>query len=113
MKDVLKKAVSFGVVTGFVVWGTCVQASIAEKKLYQEAFPDATVKCVDCHTAAMPKKEDGEHENNAYGKAVLEAAKADATAEAKPTVDTYKKVGTIEDFQKKAEVAPEAAPVTE
>jgi len=48
----------------------------------------------------MPKKDDGAHENNDYGKAVVAAAKT-ANLDV-PTADTYKTVGTIEDFAKKA-----------
>jgi hypothetical protein len=70
---------------------------------------------------ALPKKDDGQHENNDYGKAVIaeaqkedaaatvkeeakeaanEAAKESAEKEFKITADTYKKVGKIEDFKK-------------
>ena len=71
-----------------------------QMKIYKEAFPDAKVKCVSCHADAMPKKDDGQHEMNDYGKAVVDKAAQDG---AEVTADTYKAVGTIEDFQKTGE----------
>ncbi len=68
-------------------------ADLGQMKIYKEAYPDSKPKCVDCHTAALPKK-DGDHELNDYGKKVK--ALAD-----KPTAEEYKKAGTIEDSQKK------------
>ena len=70
-------------------------ANMTQVKAYKEAYPDTKPKCIDCHVDKMPKKEDGAHEPNAYGKAVVKAAGTE-----KPTADTYKKVGTIEDFAK-------------
>ncbi|MEI7998148.1 MAG: hypothetical protein WCH62_01400 [Candidatus Omnitrophota bacterium] len=83
------------VVVSVLMWSVPALASMAQIKVYKEAFTDAKPKCVGCHVDAMPKK-DGDHELNAYGKAVADAAGKDA----KPTVDTYKKVGSIEDFAK-------------
>lgn len=68
-------------------------ADIAQIKVYKEAYPDSKPKCIDCHTAALPKK-DGDHELNDYGKKVK--ALAD-----KPTAEEYKKAGSIEDSKKK------------
>jgi len=68
-------------------------ASLKQIKLYKEAFPDAKLKCIECHVDEKPKKDDGQHEPNDYGKAVLSTDK-------EPTVDTYKKVGAIENFKK-------------
>lgn len=83
---------------GLVFWMTAAQASMKETKVYKEAFPDARIKCMDCHVDAMPKKDDGKHELNDYGKAVIaETVKPDLS----PTVDTYKKVGKVENFKKK------------
>jgi hypothetical protein len=87
---------------GLVLWIVPAQANMKEMKIYKEAYPDAKIKCIDCHVDAMPKKDDGKHEMNAYGKAVTaESQKAGAKSDVIPTVDTYKKVGKIEDFKKK------------
>ncbi len=68
------------------------QADIKEIKKYKEAFPESKPKCVECHLQEKPKKDDGQHEMNDYGKAVLEKAK-------ETTADTYKELGKIEDFK--------------
>ncbi len=68
-------------------------ADIAQIKVYKEAYPDSKPKCIDCHAAALPKK-DADHELNDYGKKVK--ALAD-----KPTAEDYKKAGSIEDSKKK------------
>lgn len=73
----------------FLVWCFKAQADVEQMKAYKEAFPGAKIKCIDCHTDAIPKKDAGKHELNAYGKKVVEAA-------AKPTVDTYKTAGEAE-----------------
>lgn len=73
----------------FLLSMTAAQADLPQVKLYKEAYPDAKPKCINCHTAAVPKK-DGDHELNDYGK------KVKATDE-KPTAETYKKVGTYEE----------------
>lgn len=96
-----------GVAMVSMIFAGAAQADMKEMKKYKEAIPGATVKCIDCHTDAMPKKDDGKHELNEYGKAVMteakveaEAAKAAEAAEVEPTVETYKKVGAIADFKK-------------
>ena len=81
----------------FILLSLPAQASLTQMKAYKEAFPDAKVKCIDCHTDEHPKKDDGQHEVNDYGKAVVKAAGSQ-----KPTADNYKSVGTVEDFAKKA-----------
>ena len=96
------KNILFFVLTGFIFWSVSAQANMTQIKAYKEAFADAKPKCIDCHVDKMPKK-DGAHDPNDYGKAVLTAAKA-AGVES-PTADTYKKVGTIEDFAKNAPAA--------
>ncbi len=93
----MKKGMIALILLGFVFWVGSAQADMKEMSLYKEAFPDAKIKCADCHVNAMPKKEMGKHELNDYGKAVLEAAKPGA----KVTVDAFKKVGKVEDFKKK------------
>lgn len=99
----LPKLLVLVVGVGILLWAVPAQATLKDIKTYKEAFPDAAPKCVDCHADAMPKKDDGQHEMSDYGKAVLETAKKDAEAaggEAAVTVDTYKKVGAIENFKK-------------
>jgi hypothetical protein len=69
------------------------QANLKELKMYKEAFPSSKVKCSSCHTDEKPKKEDGQHELNAYGQEVLKTSQ-------EITVETFKKVGPVEDFKK-------------
>lgn len=61
-------------------------ASIKQVKAYKEAFPDEKPKCNGCHVSEKPKKEDGEHELNAYGLKV-------AALKAEPDAETYKTAG--------------------
>ena len=90
----MKKGVILSIVLGFVFSMATAQANMKEMKAYKEAFPDAKLKCQSCHVDAMPKKDDGKHDKNDYGKALI-------AENPKPTVDTYKKVGKVEDFKKK------------
>ena len=78
----------------FLMWSAKGQANVDQIKAYKEAFPDAKPKCIDCHVDAIPKKDEGKHGWNAYGKKVKETA-----ASAKPTADTYKKIGKAEDYK--------------
>jgi len=68
-------------------------ANLKEMKAYKEAFPDAKLKCITCHAVERPSKE-GPHGLNGYGQAVL-------SANANPTVETFKKVGKAGDFSNK------------
>jgi hypothetical protein len=81
----------FFILTGFIFWTVSAHADIAQIKAYKETYPDAKPKCIECHVDKMPKKDDGAHENNDYGKSVIKAAKAAGLD--KPTADTYKTVG--------------------
>jgi hypothetical protein len=90
----MKKGMTLFIAVGLVFWMAAAQANMKEMKAYKEAFPDAKLKCMSCHVDAMPKKDAGKHEFNDYGKALI-------AENAKPTVDTYKKVGKVEDFKKK------------
>lgn len=77
----------------FVVTGnTLAMANVEQVKLYKIAYPDAKPKCAFCHVDKLPKKDEGLHEPNAYGKKVREAA-------TEITADIYKQVGTFEDFE--------------
>ncbi len=69
-----------------------VSANMNQIKAYKEAFPDEKPKCTFCHMDAIPKKDAGRHELNAYGK----KAKA---ARATPIAETYKSLGTVESNQ--------------
>jgi hypothetical protein len=85
---------------GLVFLIATAQASMKEMKLYKEVYPDAIVKCIDCHVDTMPGKDDGNHKLNNYGKAaVVEAKKTGANGIL--TADMYKKLGRVEDFKKK------------
>jgi hypothetical protein len=66
-------------------------ANIKEIKAYKEAFPGAAVKCVICHSLAMPKKDNAGL--NDYGHAVI-------AANPKPTAETFKQLGKAENFKK-------------
>ena len=94
----MKKGMILFIGLGLVFWMATAQANMKEIKIYKEAYPDAKIKCMDCHVDAMPKKDAGKHEMNNYGKAVIAAT---AKSDVSPTVDTYKKVGKIEDFKNK------------
>jgi hypothetical protein len=86
-----------GVFTGLIstlVFLSCITqayASTKEIKAYKEAFPGAQVKCVLCHSVAMPKKEAAGL--NSYGQAVI-------AANPQPTAETFKQLGKAEDFTK-------------
>ncbi len=100
--DQLKKMGSIsGFVFAFVVAGnTLAIANVEQLKLYKAAYPDAKPQCIFCHVDKLPKKDEGMHEHNAYGNKVLET-------DAKPTAETYKKVGTFEDFTAQQDQSPE------
>ena len=87
------KKVTFFILTGFIFGAVAAHADIAQVKAYKEAYPDAKPKCINCHVDKMPKKDDGAHDPNDYGKSVIKAAKAAGLE--KPTADSYKTVGAI------------------
>ena len=87
------KKVNFLILTGFICWALPAHADMDQIKAYKETYPDAKPKCIDCHVDKMPKKEDGAHDPNDYGKSVIKAAKAAGLD--KPTANTYKTVGQI------------------
>ena len=61
-------------------------ANVKQTKAYKEVYTDAKPKCGHCHAVAKPKKEEGEHDLNDYGKKV-QAIKAE------PDADTYRQAG--------------------
>ncbi len=85
-------------VLAVMVIGNSARADLKQIKAYKEAFPESKPKCIDCHTTEKPKKDDGEHDPNDYGKAIV-AASTEAGNE-EPTAETYQKVGQIENFGK-------------
>ena len=51
-------------------------ANLEQVKTYKAVFPDEEKpKCVVCHVDKLPKKEDGKHDWNDYGKKILDAKK--------------------------------------
>ena len=78
-------------------------ANLEQQKLYKTAFPDSKPKCITCHVDAIPKKDEGKHDWNAYGKEVKKQAVRQQAAQktTKPTLETYKAVGPAEKFQDK------------
>lgn len=96
----IRTGMMLGVLLGFVLWTIPAQANLKEIKKYKEAYPEAKPVCINCHAADKPKKEDGQHDMNDYGKAVLKAAgEPKAAAAVETTVETYQKVGKIKDFK--------------
>ena len=82
----------FFVVAMFLMGSVTAEASIEQMKLYKKVFPESKPKCLVCHLDALPKKADGSHNPNSYGQKII------ATDEV-PTEETYKEVGSAEDFQ--------------
>jgi|GEM_PF-991971 len=94
------------------MFSTAAQANLNMIKAYKEAFPDAHPKCINCHVDEKPKKEDGQHDNNEYGKAAKAAIDADEAAakaakgtkllpdDLKLLTDKFSKLGSFDDFKK-------------
>ena len=61
-------------------------ANVKQIKAYKEAYPDTKPKCIHCHTIEKPKKEDGKHDLNEYGKKVKAIKEV-------PDSETYKQAG--------------------
>ena len=83
----LSKTLSFLSLAGlFILIATLpALANVKQVKVYKEAFPDEKPKCACCPVDEKPKKEDGQHDLNAYGKkalAVKEALDADSYKQA-------------------------------
>ena len=112
MKIVNLKCLVFLVGAPILIFSNAAEASINMIKAYKEAFPDAHPKCINCHVDEKPKKEDGQHENNEYGKAVKVAIEADAASakvakqakilpdDLKLITDKFLKLGSFDDFKK-------------
>lgn len=89
------------------VFSNAAQADVTVTKAYKAAFPDTHPKCINCHLDAMPKKADGKHEWNAYGKALKKAINAAGVGDV-PTADNIdaitgaiKQVGDMGGFKGK------------
>lgn len=92
----VKQLNKIGSILGFIfcsvfLGNSLVMANVDQIKVYKAAFPDSKPQCIFCHIDKLPKKDEGMHEPNAYGKKVREAAEI--------TADAYKQVGTFEDFE--------------
>ncbi len=61
-------------------------ATLDQAKLYQSALGKDKPKCQGCHVDKIPKKDDGKHEMNDYGKKLI-------AVKAQPDEATYKQVG--------------------
>lgn len=72
----------------FIFAGTA-NANLTQIKAYKEAYPDEKPKCAVCHVSDKPKKEDGQHDMNDYGKKVI-------ALNAAPDASTYKAAGKNE-----------------
>ena len=71
-----------------------VFANLEMVKLYKNTFgTDDKPKCACCHTDKIPKKDEGKHDLNDYGKKLKAAKPAD---KAMPDEETLKKVGKNE-----------------
>src|SRR3989338_2164340 len=100
MSRLKKMGLILGFGFAFVVAGNApAMANVEQVKLYKGVYPDSKPKCTFCHVDKLPKKDGGRHEPNAYGKKVREAAEI--------TADTYKQVGTFEDFEAQQDQATE------
>lgn len=72
-------------------------ANIGVVKTYKETFPGEKPKCTCCHVDKSPKKEEGKHEFNEYGKKIF-AAKNELKKE-KMDGEVLKKVGKNEETE--------------
>ena len=94
MKNVkMTKALLVAVV--FLFSSGLASANLEIVKTYKAAFPDEEKpKCMTCHVDKIPKKDEGKHEWNDYGKKIL-AAKKELNKD-KVDEDVLKKVGKSE-----------------
>ncbi len=71
-------------------------ANVEQVKIYKKVFPESKAQCITCHVDKLPKKDDGKHELNAYG---LKVKQTKVEMDAAPNEETYKKVGSAEEFE--------------
>lgn len=67
-------------------WTVPAHATLDIAKAYKSAFGTEKPKCTTCHVDKVPKKEDGKHDLNDYGKKIV-------AANPKPDEETLKQVG--------------------
>lgn len=77
------------ILVSFIAPGSAY-ATLEQAKIYKAAFGTEKPKCLTCHIDKLPKKEDGLHEPNDYGKKLM-------AANPKPDEATYKQVGANPD----------------
>ena len=75
-------------------------ANVGQLKIYRAVYPDFKPQCGYCHVSEKPKKDDGQHDLNAYGMKAKDMA-------GEPTEDIYKTLGPHTEF--KADEAGDAA----
>jgi hypothetical protein len=68
-----------------------VHADKKQKKYYKRAFKEKP-KCIYCHVDAKPKKDDGMHDLNDYGKQAMDITE-------KPKKETYLQLGPVDPAQ--------------
>jgi len=91
---------SWTMLLGFVLSNTAHADSIV-MKAYKKDYPEAQLKCMNCHIAAYP----WHHPWNAYGQTVKKAINAAGVADV-PTkndiskiAEYLKQIGKVEDFK--------------
>lgn len=81
---------SFLIVAMFIsLSASSAWADIKQVKAYKEAFSGEKPNCACCHVSDKPKKEDGMHDLNDYGKKVVAINPV-------PDASTYKTAGKNE-----------------
>ena len=86
----MKQSIKYFVFVFILCLASPALATVDQVKLYKKVFGDKP-KCISCHTNKTPKKEEGKHELNDYGKKLKETK-----AKEMPDEDTYKTVGKNE-----------------
>ena len=102
----MKAKITFLTVFLFTLAVPGAWANTDNLKTYRKVYPDLKPSCLYCHLDKVPKKEDGKHEPNAYGKWLKELA-----GEGEITEEVITKAGRHDEFEVKA--AEEGGAVTE
>lgn len=75
-----KKILNFAILTILpLIFVSLSFANVDEMKVYREINPDLKPNCMYCHVDKAPKKDEGKHEFNAYGKKAVEMFMAEKT----------------------------------
>ena len=72
-------------------WITKAEANPEHLKMYKSVYPDEKPKCSLCHASEKPKKDEGLHELNDYGKKIK--ALKEAPDNKMSDEDIYKTIG--------------------